>query len=98
VPAGEQREENLLDDLALTDDDLAQLGVNLPARGEELLDDLLLGGLGERRWGGRLRDDGDGFGGFGGDGRRGCFVFHSEDGVVRLGRREAFKLSEEVAG
>ena len=61
MPAGEQRDENLLDDRALADNDLAQLAVDFSTRGEKLLDYLLLGGFGERWWSGGL----DGCGEFG---------------------------------
>ena len=46
VAAGEERDEELLDDFALADDDLAQLGADARAAGDELFDGLLVGGGG----------------------------------------------------
>ena len=52
MPAGQEREHDLFNHLALADNHLAQLGVDFLPRREELLDDLLLGRLRQRRRGG----------------------------------------------
>jgi hypothetical protein len=46
MPAGEQRNEQLLDDILLADDDFGQLGLNARASSFDLFDGLLFRGVG----------------------------------------------------
>src|SRR4030095_13495203 len=48
MPAGKKRDEDLIDDVGLAHDDLAQFPPDPGARGSELFDGLLVGGSGRR--------------------------------------------------